>query len=191
MATNNLAVSFGLVSCIEACHIKQSNARFSALTAAEAPPSEVLLASMLMATKSASLLERLQGDDDGGWAKTLGYGALGGGAYGSKSSSVKIAGPWGRIASKIQPAMQWMGGKAQQLGSRLPQGMKSYMNAHPMRAAGMAGLAGAGIAGGGVQGINSYADYRKREAIRNMGFGNRLGLAFQLMANPNGFANYV
>lgn len=51
-----------------------------------------------------------------------------------------------------------------------------------------------GLFGGGMaadHGIDEFGDYRKREAIRNMGFGDRLGMAYRMLTNPDQIAGLI
>ena len=68
----------------------------------------------------------------------------------------------------------------------VPAGVKEWMAANPnMAAAGMGAAGGAGA----MYGLNSYGDYRRRQALENAGMLQRLALAFQLATNPQGFVN--
>ena len=67
----------------------------------------------------------------------------------------------------------------------LPQGAQDWMANNPNLVSAGAGAAGGAAAMGG---LNEYGDYRRRQALENAGFMDRLGLAFQLATNPQGFA---
>lgn len=68
----------------------------------------------------------------------------------------------------------------------LPQGAQDWVAANPNLAS-----AGAGALGGGglVYAGNAYGDAQRRKALENLGMLDRLGLAFQLATNPQGFAS--
>ena len=70
-------------------------------------------------------------------------------------------------------------------GRRIPgiAAASDWARANP----GYAGAIGGAAAGWtGSSAIDSYENYRRREALRQQPFMNRLGLAFQMMANPEG-----
>lgn len=68
--------------------------------------------------------------------------------------------------------------------------MKSHIGQYPGRYAGAAGALGGMGAEMGVRGIEDhFKRNRMREDLANMGFGDRLGLAFKLMTNPEGVGN--
>jgi hypothetical protein len=68
--------------------------------------------------------------------------------------------------------------------------MKSHIGQYPGRYAGAAGALGGMGAEMGVRGIEDhFKRNRMRDDLSNMGFGDRLGLAFKLMTNPEGVGN--
>ena len=56
------------------------------------------------------------------------------------------------------------------------------MRSHPGTMGAIGGAAGMGAA-------DEYVDYRRRDALRNMGGMKRLGLALQMALNPEGAIN--
>lgn len=78
------------------------------------------------------------------------------------------------------------GGLLGRIRGMLPQGAQDWAAANPNLLS-----AGAGALGGGalVQAGNSYGDHKRRQALANASIMQRLGLAFQLATNPEGFAS--
>lgn len=72
------------------------------------------------------------------------------------------------------------------ISGMLPQGAQNWISANPNAAS----AAGGALAGGGLMYAgNEYGDYKRRQALANLGMLDRLGLAFQLATNPQGFSN--
>ncbi len=70
----------------------------------------------------------------------------------------------------------------------LPQGAQDWVGNNPNLASAAAGAVGGGAL---VQGGNAYGDHKRRQALANASIMQRLGLAFQLATNPEGFANTI
>jgi hypothetical protein len=132
-------------------------------------------------------------------APTAAPGTVGGGTTPGTISTEQLAGQ-----GVIPTNRSWTGGPTGQgelfpnmagdptkgllgrMQGMLPQGAKDWIANNPNLAS-----AGAGALGGGavMGGINEYGDYRRRQALENLGFMQRLGLALQLATNPQGFSN--
>ncbi len=74
-------------------------------------------------------------------------------------------------------------------GSKFPllQRLRQTATENPLRFGAATGLAGAGAVGG----LDAYGDHRRREALRQAGFGERLALALKLLSNPDSVANML
>jgi len=110
------------------------------------------------------------------------------------SSRFQFSGPHGSPAldpSILNPAIAAAGGEGaippaggkwfQNLMGRAP-GVQNFVNKHQLGT-------GLGVGAAGMYGVNQYGDYRRREAIRNMGGLDRLQAALGLVFSPNEFAN--
>lgn len=70
--------------------------------------------------------------------------------------------------------------------AKMPKHWQEWAEGHKPQLYGAGGaLAGAA----GVGGLHAYGDSRRRKALENLSFMQRLGLALQLAANPEGFIN--
>lgn len=78
------------------------------------------------------------------------------------------------------------GGLLGKIKGYLPQNVQDWAGKNPnLVSAGAGALGGGGLVAAG----DAYGDAQRRKALANAGFMDRLGLAFQLATNPEGFAN--
>jgi hypothetical protein len=112
-----------------------------------------------------------------GFAKRFGQGAR----------SAKDVGFFGDAAfAHARPEMSGLAERAGYAMGNNPMGAWAHQNP------GTAGAIGAGIGGAGLnQGANMYRDHRRREALSNASFGDRLQMALGMLVRPSAVADRI